>query len=107
MYKQVRNSRLCEQIVQQIEDSILKGTLRAGDQLPSERELVLKFGVGRTAVREAVKLLRERELRGTFITNAGSDSIDQPTLLKFIKSPQRRSSFRCQIWLHTSSSSAR
>ena len=51
MYKVVRTSRLYEQIVQQIEDSILKGTLKAGDQLPSERELALKFGVSRTAVR--------------------------------------------------------
>jgi len=54
--------RGCEQIVQQIEDSSLKGTLRAGDQLPSEREPALKFGVSRTAVREAVKSLPEKGL---------------------------------------------
>ncbi len=60
MYKVVRTSRLYEQIVQQIEDSITKGTLKAGDQLPSERELALKFGVSRTAVREAVKASRMR-----------------------------------------------
>jgi GntR family transcriptional repressor for pyruvate dehydrogenase complex len=83
MYKQVRNSRLCEQIVQQIEDSILKGTLRAGDQLPSERELALKFGVSRPAVREAVKSLRERELRGTFITNGISQAVTQSINLPF------------------------
>jgi hypothetical protein len=35
MYKVVRSSRLYEQIVQQIEASILKGTLKAGDQLLS------------------------------------------------------------------------
>ncbi|MGA9886062.1 MAG: GntR family transcriptional regulator, partial [Candidatus Acidiferrales bacterium] len=62
MYKVVRSSRLYEQIVQQIEDSILKGTLKSGDQLPSERELALKFGVSRTAVREAVKALHEKGL---------------------------------------------
>lgn len=61
MYKVVRTSRLYEQIVRQIEDSILKGTLKSGDQLPSERELALKFGVGRTAVREAVKALHEKD----------------------------------------------
>ena len=49
----VRTSRLYEQIVQQIEESILKGSLKAGDQLPAERELAQKFGVSRTAVREA------------------------------------------------------
>jgi GntR family transcriptional repressor for pyruvate dehydrogenase complex len=83
MYKLVRSSRLYEQIVQQIEDSILKGTLKAGDQLPSERELALKFGVSRTAVREAVKSLHEKGLveaysgRGTFITNGTSQAVTQ------------------------------
>ena len=83
MYKVVRSSRLYEQIVQQIEDSILNGTLKAGDQLPSERELALKFGVSRTAVREAVKSLHEKGLveaysgRGTFITNGTSQAVTQ------------------------------
>jgi GntR family transcriptional regulator, transcriptional repressor for pyruvate dehydrogenase complex len=83
VYKVVRTSRLYEQIVQQIEDSILKGTLKSGDQLPSERELALKFGVSRTAVREAVKALHEKGLveaysgRGTFITNGTSQAVTQ------------------------------
>jgi GntR family transcriptional regulator, transcriptional repressor for pyruvate dehydrogenase complex len=83
MYKVVRTSRLYEQIVQQIENSITKGTLKAGDQLPSERELALKFGVSRTAVREAVKALHEKGLveaysgRGTFITNGTSQAVRQ------------------------------
>jgi len=83
MYKVIRTSRLYEQIVQQIEDSILKGTLKAGDQLPSERDLALKFGVSRTAVREAVKALHEKGLveaysgRGTFITDGTSQAARQ------------------------------
>ena len=32
MYKAVRTARLYEQIVQQIEESILKGALKTGDQ---------------------------------------------------------------------------
>jgi GntR family transcriptional regulator, transcriptional repressor for pyruvate dehydrogenase complex len=83
MYKLVRTSRLYEQIVQQIEDSILKGDLKAGDQLPAERELAQRFGVSRTAVREAVKALREKGLveaysgRGTFITDGTSQAVRQ------------------------------
>src|SRR5512137_2036715 len=75
MYKIVRTSRLYEQIVQQVEESIQKGALKPGNQLPPERELAQKFGVSRTAVREAVKTLREKGLvsshqgRGTFITD--------------------------------------
>jgi GntR family transcriptional regulator, transcriptional repressor for pyruvate dehydrogenase complex len=81
MYKTVQTSRLYEQIVQQIEDSIQKGALKAGDQLPAERELAVQFGVSRTAVREAVKALHEKGLieaypgRGTFVTSERSDSI--------------------------------
>ena len=83
VYKLVRTSRLYEQIVQQIEESILNGTLKAGDQLPAERELAQRFGVSRTAVREAVKALREKGLveaysgRGTFITDGTSQAVRQ------------------------------
>jgi GntR family transcriptional repressor for pyruvate dehydrogenase complex len=81
MYKVVQTSRLYEQIVQQIEDSILKGQLKEGEQLPAERELAQQFGVSRTAVREAVKTLREKGLveayagRGTFVTSKTAHSI--------------------------------
>src|SRR6202050_4952731 len=83
VYKLVRTSRLYEQIVQQIEDSILKGALKPGDQLPAERDLAQRFGVSRTAVREAVKALREKGLveaysgRGTFITDGTSQAVRQ------------------------------
>jgi GntR family transcriptional repressor for pyruvate dehydrogenase complex len=83
VYKTVRSSRLYEQIVKQIEDSVLKGVLKPGDQLPAERELAEQFGVSRTAVREAIKALTEKGLvesysgRGTFITNGTSHAIRQ------------------------------
>src|SRR3984885_1235402 len=83
MYKVVQTSRLYEQIVQQIEDSIRKGDLKEGDKLPAERQLAHQFGVSRTAVREAVKTLREKGLveayagRGTFITDGTSQAIRQ------------------------------
>lgn len=83
MYKTVQTSRLYEQIVQQIEESILNAQLKAGDQLPPERELAQQFGVSRTAVREAVKALREKGLveaysgRGTFVTNGTSHAMRQ------------------------------
>lgn len=83
MYKVVQTARLYEQIVEQIEQSIIKGALKSGDQLPAERELAIQFGVSRTAVREAVKALREKGLveaypgRGTFITTGTPPSIRQ------------------------------
>lgn len=93
MYRLVQTSRLYEQIVQQIEESIRKGALKSGDQLPAERELANQFGVSRTAVREAVKALREKGLveaypgRGTFITSATSNTI-RLTLDRMVKTAQ-------------------
>jgi len=83
MYKTVQASRLYEQIVSQIEESIFNGELKPGDQLPAERDLAQRFGVSRTAVREAVKALREKGLveafsgRGTFITNDTAHAVRQ------------------------------
>jgi len=83
MYKIVRTARLYEQIVQQVEESIHKGAFKPGEQLPPERELAQQFGVSRTAVREAVKALREKGLveayagRGTFVTDGSSQAIRQ------------------------------
>lgn len=83
VYKVVRTSRLYEQIVQQIEASVLNGTLKPGDQLPAERELAQSLGVSRTAVREAVKALREKGLveaysgRGTFVTDGTTQAARQ------------------------------
>ena len=81
MYKAVQSSRLYEQIVQQIEESIQSGELTAGSQLPAERDLAKQFGVSRTAVREAIKALQEKGLvdafpgRGTFVTNGAPNAM--------------------------------
>ncbi len=78
MYQPIESARLYERIVEQIEQRVLKGELHVGDQLPAERDLCEQFGVSRTAVREAVKALRQKGLletfpgRGTFITNGTS-----------------------------------
>jgi len=91
VYKAVRTSRLYEQIVQQIEESIVEGRLKPGDQLLAERELAQQFGVSRTAVREAVKTLSEKGLvesysgRGTFVTSGKSQSV-RHSLDNFLKS---------------------
>jgi GntR family transcriptional repressor for pyruvate dehydrogenase complex len=81
MYLPIQSERLYEQIVSQIEQRIEAGDLKVGDQLPSERELAEQFTVSRTAVREAVKALRQKGLveirpgRGTFITDGTTDTI--------------------------------
>ena len=81
MYQPIQSERLYEQIVDQIESRIVAGDLKVGDQLPAERELAEQFTVSRTAVREAIKTLREKGLveirlgRGTFVTNGATGAV--------------------------------
>ena len=50
----LRRDRLSDKIAKDIEERVLSGELSVGDQLPSERELMAHYGVGRPAVREAL-----------------------------------------------------
>src|SRR3989304_2293358 len=83
MYPAVRASRLHQQSVEQIEQSIRSGQLKPGDQPPAEPDLAERLGVSRTAVREAVKALCEKGLvealpgRGTFVIDATSQVVKQ------------------------------
>ena len=51
-----------ERVVEQIEEAILSGSLKPGQHLPSERELVIQFAVSRPTVREALRVLQSRGL---------------------------------------------
>lgn len=58
MFKPVSdNIALSQKIVAQISDAIVKGSLRPGDRIPPERQLAEQFGVSRTAIRDAIKIL--------------------------------------------------
>ena len=83
MAKGVQAPRRYQRIVQQIEQWILDGSMKPGDQLPGEHELAEQFGVSRTAVREAARTLTEKGLiqpfsgRGTFVTHGMSQVMRQ------------------------------
>ena len=50
----LRQRRLADDIVAQLETMILEGTLKAGERLPAERVLAERFGVSRPSLREAI-----------------------------------------------------
>jgi DNA-binding FadR family transcriptional regulator len=58
----IRRRKLYEEVAERIEQMIHAGRFSPGDQLPSERELMETFGVGRSAVREAMLLLQRMGL---------------------------------------------
>jgi molybdopterin/thiamine biosynthesis adenylyltransferase/DNA-binding transcriptional regulator YhcF (GntR family) len=53
---------LTEVVAGKIATFILDGTYKTGSQIPAERELVKEFGVSRSTLREALKILAEHKL---------------------------------------------
>lgn len=61
VFKPVHDSRShSDKIIEQIVDALLRGDLKPGDRMPTERDLAARFSVSRTAVRDAVKILAGR-----------------------------------------------
>ncbi len=61
-FQTVQQEKLSQSVVRQIEELILRGILRPGERLPSERELSEKMGVSRPSLREALSDLQDRGL---------------------------------------------
>ena len=62
IFKQARQNRIFQDVIEQIQEAILDGQLKAGDTLPPERELKEMFNTSRGTVREALRVLEERGL---------------------------------------------
>ncbi|GEO24254.1 GntR family transcriptional regulator [Alicyclobacillus acidoterrestris] len=61
MFQPVSDSiALSQKIIAQFTDAIIRGELKPGDRIPPERELAAMFGVSRTAIRDAIKILSGR-----------------------------------------------
>lgn len=68
-FQPVHMEKLSKGVIRQIELLILRGLLRPGERLPSERELAERMGVSRPSLREAIAGLQER---GLLVTRAGA-----------------------------------
>ena len=62
-------ARAWQIVLERIEADLLDGRLAPGDRLPPERELAARLGVGRSSVREALRVL---EVLGLIRTGTGS-----------------------------------
>jgi GntR family transcriptional repressor for pyruvate dehydrogenase complex len=61
-FEPISAEKLSSAVVRQIEQLILRGILRPGDRLPSERELSERMNVSRPSLRDAIADLQERGL---------------------------------------------
>ena len=58
----IARAAVSDEVLGQLVAEILSGRLAPGDPLPAERELALRFGVNRHAIREALKGVRQAGL---------------------------------------------
>lgn len=87
-FSHLKNKLLAEQVEDEIYHYILDTPLEPGTKLPNEFELGEKFGVGRSTVREAVKLLSSKGI----VEGQQSDEEAAPAHdpnLKNSKAPER------------------
>lgn len=84
------NKNISAEVVSQIKKHLLNGTLKPGDKLPTEAELVEQFGISRTPLREAIKILESigviviKRGKGMFITNKPSQFSLNPLIFSLI-----------------------
>jgi len=57
MIRPVKKTTISDEIVEQIMGLIERGDLKPGQRLPSERDLCVRFGSGRSSLREALRCL--------------------------------------------------
>ena len=61
-FQRIDSEKLSKSVVRQVEQLILRGILRPGERLPSERELAEKLAVSRPSLREALSELQQAGL---------------------------------------------
>ena len=57
-FRPVKQTRVSDEVAEQIKQSILLGDLKEGDKLPSEHQLMEQFQVSRATIREALRSLK-------------------------------------------------
>ncbi|GLK72174.1 FCD domain-containing protein [Ancylobacter dichloromethanicus] len=72
----LRRDRLSDRIAKDIEERVLSGELTVGDRLPSERDLMAHYGVGRPAVREALLWLSKTGMLS--VSNGDRTRVTEP-----------------------------
>lgn len=73
-FQTLNRTKLVDEVVVQLQKIISSGELQYGDKIPTEPELMEQFGVGRSTIREAVRvlvhagLLEKKQGFGTYLS---------------------------------------
>ncbi len=86
----IRQKTVVEQVMDKIRELISSGQFQAKDRIPTESELAAMFGIGRSSIREAIKVfnylgvLESRTAKGTYVcdrSNISSEALTWSILL--------------------------
>jgi GntR family transcriptional repressor for pyruvate dehydrogenase complex len=90
MFTPIKNTKVYEQVIEQIKKMIIDGTLKKGDKLPTERDLAEQLQVSRASVREALRaldiigLVESRQGAGNYIRESFENSLFEPMSMMFM-----------------------
>lgn len=116
MFTPVKNTKVYEQVVEQVKKMIIEGTLKKGDKLPTERHLSDMLQVSRASVREAIRALEvigiveSRQGAGNYIRESFEQSLFEPLSMMFMlqeSNPHEILELREVLELETSALAAR
>jgi GntR family transcriptional repressor for pyruvate dehydrogenase complex len=83
--KRFKQQTIVQQVMDEVKNMIASGQLKPGDRIPTETELSQMFGIGRSTVREAIKIfqylgiLNSSTRKGTFVCDYSNISVEAIT----------------------------
>ena len=98
------------QVVSDIRQRIESGQLKPGDRLPPERELAAQLGIGRSALREALRVLeaggllvlKKGKTGGAFISTGNASVVSDSMFDMFrLSSVSVEQAFEVRAWIQT------
>ena len=93
MEKPIGKEALVDQVIDRITTALIHRELKPGDRLPTETELMNSFHVGRSSIREAIKILQSLGIvevkrgNGTYVATHLSGNALNPMLYQMLLDP--------------------
>lgn len=81
----IKQKTVVEQVMEKIKELIASGQYKVNDRIPTESELAEMFGIGRSSIREAIKIfnylgvLESQTAKGTFVCDRSNISTEALT----------------------------
>jgi len=91
--KQKKSSSLADFVIEKLQKEISSGKFKKGTKIPPEPELMERYNVGRSTIREAIKtlakqgMLKVQQGSGTFVTGdkSNTETLDQKLVKASVK----------------------